>query len=93
MIRSDEQASRRSKAKPDAGHGIVTHAEGEPVKACVVVMGRLATGRWDDDVRGLGIPVGISAGVIRSDRGQRCRSSDESGESRWSEGRQGIGIL
>ena len=91
-MRSDEQASRRAKAKPHAGHGMVAHDEGEPVKACALVIGRLATGRWKGDVCGLGISVGISSGAIRADRRPRRRSRAESGESRGNEGRQEIGM-
>ena len=92
VIRSDEQASRRAKVKPSTGHGAVVCDEGEPVKAHTLVIGRLTTGRWEVGVRGLGISVCISAGSPRADRRQRRHSTVEAGESRWREGRQGIGM-
>ena len=93
MIRSDDEASRRPKAKPNAGHGVAVPSEGGPAKKVgAVVIGRLTTGRHDGCVCGLGIPAGINDGVYRAGRRQRRHSSDEAGESRWSEGRQGIGV-
>ena len=46
MIRSDEQASRRSKVKPCARGGVAVCAKWEPAKAGTVVMWRLTMGRW-----------------------------------------------
>lgn len=57
MIRSDEQASRRSKVKLCAGVGAVVCVELEPVKAHAMVIRRLTTGRWNGGVRGLGRAV------------------------------------
>ena len=93
MIRFYDQASRRSKAKPSAGHGGAVPSERGPAKKVgMVIMGRLTTGRRDGCERGLGIPAGINDGVTRAGRRQRRHRSDEVGESRWSEGRQGIGV-
>ena len=92
MIRSDEQPSRRAKAKFNTGYGVVVCGEGEPVKAHTVVMWRLTTGRWEVGVRGLGISGCISAEATRAARRQRRHSTVETGESRWREGRQGIGM-
>ena len=55
MIRSDEQTSRRSKVKSGASAGVVVCVEGEPVKARMLVIGRLTMGRCEVGVRGLSI--------------------------------------
>ena len=93
VIRSDEQASRRSKVKPCAKVGVDAHVEWEPAKkAGAVVMWRLTTGRWKGGVRGLGIAGRSSAGASQAVSRQRRHSTVEAGESRWREGRQGIGM-
>ena len=92
MIRSDEQTSRLAKVKSSTGHGAVVCDEGEPAKAHTLVIGRLTTGRYEVGVRGLGISACISAGATRGGRRQRRHSTAETGESRWREGRQGIGM-
>ena len=93
MIRSDEQASRRSKVKPSARGGVAVSVEWEPdKKADTVVIWRLTMGRWEVDERGLGISGCISAGASRAPRRQRRHSTVETGESRWREGRQEIGM-
>jgi hypothetical protein len=92
VIRSDEQASRRAKVKPCARGGVAVSAEWEPAKAGTVVMWRLTMGRWEVVVRGLGISGCISAGASRAPRRQRRHSTVETGESRWREGRQEIGM-
>ncbi len=92
VIRSDEQTSRRAKAKSNTGHGVVVCVEGEPAKVHTLVIGRLTTGRCEVGVRGLGIPDCISAESPRAVRRQRRHSTVEAGESRWREGRQGIGM-
>lgn len=91
MIRSDEQTSRRSKAKFNTGYGVVVCGEREPAKAHTVVMWRLTTGRCDVGVRGLGIAGGMCAEVTRAASRQRRHSTAEGGESRWREGRQELG--
>ena len=71
MIRSDEQTSRRSKVKSGASVGVVVCAEGEPVKARTLVIGRLTMGRCEVGVRGLGISGCMSVGASRAARRQR----------------------
>lgn len=60
-----------------------------------LVIGWLTTGCREGDVRGLGIP-GDVCGVERLPHavstGQSRRSTVEVGESRWREGRQGVGF-
>ena len=55
-------------------------------------MGRLTAGCPEGGVRGLGRPARDSAEAIRAGRSQRRHSSGESGETRWSEGRQEVGV-
>jgi hypothetical protein len=92
VIRSDEQASRRAKAKLSAKDGAAVSTKWEPAKVGRVFMWRLTMGRWEVGVRGLGISGCISAGASRAPRRQRRHSTVETGESRWREGRQEIGM-
>jgi hypothetical protein len=88
VIRRDGSASLRTVAKPTPYSGGSDHDDGLPMKAWSRSVAWLTTGRSEDAARGLGTPACISARATGSCRDQRCHSSVEGGESRWSEGHQ-----
>jgi hypothetical protein len=88
VIRRDGAASQRTTAKPTPFGGTATMTSGLPMKAWSRSVAWLTTGRLDGVERGLGTPAWISARATGSCRDQGCHSSEEGGESRWSEGHQ-----